>query len=53
MNIVFIQCDSMDGRLMGAINHRAMKNATPNMDRLANEGVMFANTYSNKLLKQD
>ena len=47
MNIVFIQCDSMDGRMMGVMNHPAMKNATPNMDGLAKKGVFFANTYCN------
>ncbi|MCZ6634272.1 MAG: sulfatase-like hydrolase/transferase [bacterium] len=46
-NIVFIHAESMDGRKMGCMGHPAMKNATPNMDRLANEGTMFSNAYTN------
>ncbi len=46
-NILFIQCDSMDGRVMGCMGHRAAKKASPNMDRLAQRGVLFSNTYSN------
>jgi arylsulfatase K len=47
MNIVFIQCDSMDGRAMGNMNHPAVADATPNMDMLAKKGVTFTNTYCN------
>ena len=46
-NIVFIHAESMDGRKMGCMGHPALKNATPNLDRLANEGVMFKNAYTN------
>lgn len=46
-NILFIQCDSMDGRVMGCMDHPAMTRATPNLDRLAKRGVMFRNAYSN------
>jgi len=46
-NIVFIHAESMDGRKMGCMGHPAMQNATPNMDRLANEGVMYTNAYTN------
>ncbi len=46
-NIVFIHAESMDGRKMGCMGHPAMQNATPNMDRLANDGVLFANAYTN------
>src|SRR5690606_5518683 len=46
-NIVFIQCDSMDGRVMGCMNHPAMAAATPNMDGLASQGVLFRNAYCN------
>jgi len=49
-NIVLIMCDSMDGRVMGCMDHPAMAHATPNMDRLAEEGVLFSNTYSNSPL---
>lgn len=46
-NIIFVQCDSMDGRAMGCVGHPAMANATPNLDRLARQGVLFENTYCN------
>lgn len=46
-NIVFIHAESMDGRKMGCMGHPALRNATPNMDRLAREGVMFRNAYTN------
>jgi len=46
-NIIFIQCDSMDGRAMGCMGHPAMKRATPSLDRLASEGTLFWNTYTN------
>jgi len=44
-NIVFVQCDSMDGRIMGSLGHPAAH--TPNLDRLAARGVLFRNTYCN------
>jgi arylsulfatase K len=46
-NIVFIHAESMDGRKMGCMGHPALKNATPNMDRLASEGVLYKNAYTN------
>lgn len=46
-NIVFVHCDSMDGRAMGCMDHPAMKRATPNLDAMAARGVMFRNAYSN------
>lgn len=46
-NIVFVQCDSMDGRAMGCMGHPAMAAATPHMDRLASQGVLFENAYCN------
>ncbi len=46
-NILFIQCDSMDGRVMGCMDHPAMGRATPNLDRLAGEGVLFRTAYCN------
>ena len=46
-NIVFIHAESMDGRKMGCMGHPAMQNATPHMDRLASEGVLFTNAYTN------
>ena len=49
-NIVFIHAESMDGRKMGCMGHPALKDATPNLDLLAAEGVIFANAYSNCLV---
>ena len=49
-NIVFIMSDSMDGRVMGCMGHPAMNQATPNLDRLANKGSLFVNTYTNSPL---
>lgn len=46
-NIVFVHCDSMDGRVMGCMEHAAVQGATPNFDGLAAEGVLFRNTYCN------
>ena len=47
LNIVFLQNDSMDGRVMGCMGHPAMKHATPNLDALARRGVLFRNAYTN------
>ena len=44
-SILFIECDSMDGRIMGCQGHPAAH--TPNMDALAKRGVHFAHTYCN------
>jgi choline-sulfatase len=46
-NIVFFHCDSMDGRLLGSMGHPAMRNATPNLDALAQQGTMFRTFYCN------
>ncbi|MGC9350055.1 MAG: sulfatase-like hydrolase/transferase [Anaerolineae bacterium] len=46
-NLILIECDSMDGRWMGCMNHPAMARATPNLDALAERGVLFRNTYTN------
>ncbi len=37
----------MDGRIMGCMGHPAVADATPNIDRLANDGVLFRNTFTN------
>ena len=47
LNIVFVQNDSMDGRVLGCMVHPAMQQATPNLDALAKRGVMFRNAYTN------
>lgn len=46
-NIILINVESMDGRKMGCMGNKAMKKATPNLDRLAEEGMLFTNAYSN------
>ena len=46
-NIIFIHAESMDGRKMGCMGHPALRNATPNLDGLAEEGVLFTNAYTN------
>jgi len=40
----------MDGRIMGCMGHPAMVKATPNLDRLADRGILFSNTYANSPL---
>ena len=44
-NVVFIQCDSMDGRRIGCMGYPGAY--TPNIDRLAAGGVIFRNAYCN------
>ncbi len=46
-NILFIQTDSQDGRVLGCMGHPAMRRATPNLDALAGRGVLFRNAYCN------
>ena len=46
-NIVIINAESMDGRKMGCMGHAPLRNATPHLDSLAAEGVLFTNAYSN------
>jgi arylsulfatase K len=46
-NILLIQTDSQDGRILGCMGHPAMQGATPNLDRLAARGVLFRNAYTN------
>jgi len=44
-NIVFFHAESWDGRALGCMAKRAMRRATPNIDRLASEGVLFRQAY--------
>ena len=37
----------MDGRKMGCMGDQVMESATPTMDKLAENGVLFENAYSN------
>ena len=43
-NIVFIYADDMTFSALGAMGHPIVK--TPNLDRLADEGVIFTNAYN-------
>jgi len=47
-NVLFIMCDSMDGRVMGCMGDGAAH--TPNLNRLAGEGVLFRHHYCNSPL---
>lgn len=44
-NIIFFQAESWDGRMLGCMGHPALANATPNIDRIAQSGVLFENAY--------
>lgn len=44
-NILYIFADQMHGFAMGCMGNTDVK--TPNLDRLASEGVLFRNTYTN------
>ncbi len=45
-NIVMIHAESYDGRLIGKVGqYPAIKNATPNIDALADRGAFFPETY--------
>lgn len=51
-NILFIHTDSQDGRILGCMGHPAMirpdgSSVTPNIDALAERGMLFRNTYTN------
>ncbi len=45
-NIIHFHAESWDGRMLGCQKiHPAMANATPNIDRLAQQGTLFENAY--------
>ncbi|MCP4316246.1 MAG: alkaline phosphatase family protein [Hyphomicrobiales bacterium] len=44
MNILFITADQWRGECLSALGHADLK--TPNLDRLANDGVLFARHYA-------
>jgi len=51
-NILVIETDSQDGRVLGCMGHPSMRGAdgtslTPNLDALAERGMLFRQTYSN------
>ena len=43
MNILFITADQWRGECLSALGHAELK--TPNLDRLASDGVLFARHY--------
>lgn len=44
-NVIFIICDQMRADAMGCAGHPVAQ--TPNLDRMAREGVLFENAFSN------
>ena len=44
-NIIFFHAESWDGCMLGLLGHPALKDATPNIDRIAREGMFFPNAY--------
>ena len=44
-NIIFFHSESWDGRMIGPLGHPALQSATPAVDRLARDGVLFENAY--------
>ncbi len=44
-NIIHFHAESYDGRMLGVLGHPALRNATPHIDRLADEGTMFDKAY--------
>ena len=45
-NIIFFHAESWDGRMLGLLGHPALRNATPNIDLIAQQGMLFHNAYS-------
>ncbi len=45
-NVIFFHAESFDGRMLGLLGHPALKDATPNLDRLARRGMFLPNAYS-------
>ena len=45
LNILFLFADQMHAFAMGCMGNLQIH--TPNLDRMAEEGVLFRNTYSN------
>lgn len=44
-NIILVEPDSWDGRVLGFLGHPAMRRATPNIDRLARRGTAIRANY--------
>ncbi len=45
-NIIFFHAESWDGRMLGLLGHPALAGATPNIDRIARQGMLFRNAYT-------
>ncbi|MFT5013793.1 MAG: arylsulfatase A-like enzyme, partial [Dinoroseobacter sp.] len=45
MNLLLITADQWRGDCLSAVNHPVVK--TPNLDRIAAEGILFTNHYAN------
>ena len=43
-NLIIIMSDEHQGRALGCIGHPFVK--TPNLDKLANNGMVFSNAYT-------
>ena len=44
-SIIFFHAESWDGRMLGLLGHPALAEATPNIDRIARQGMLFPNAY--------
>jgi len=44
-NIIFFHAESWDGRMLGLSGHPALRDATPNIERIAHSGALFQNAY--------
>ena len=44
-NVVFFHAESWNGRMLGGLGHPALKDATPNVERIAASGAWFENAY--------
>ncbi|MFW6413813.1 MAG: sulfatase [Verrucomicrobiota bacterium] len=45
-NLIVFTAESYDGRMLGSLGHPALRNATPHIDRIAEEGTIFENAYT-------
>ena len=45
-NIVHFHAESLDGRKLGCMGEPALQGLTPNIDSLAEDGVLFTNAYT-------
>lgn len=45
-NVIFFHAESLDGRLLGTPGHPALQDATPNIHRIAGQGMLLPNAYA-------